>query len=170
MKISLTAIALVALCAPAFGQSSNSESNSQAGSQSSIYQEASTIPRQSPSMGAPGMMHTAPCMVSIPAAASGPGFGISFGAVRMDDGCDTRAGAAALASLIGPEAAIEHLCLDPKMRSTLEPMGRCNIHRSATLYLTCQNSGADPHFSIPVNRLRDDAYIQAAAGQCFGTR
>lgn len=168
--------ALVAIITASTTSAQTADSGSESTAQSYVYQGGSEIPKQAPSMGAPGLMHTGPCTVSTSGALSAPGMGISLGGGRLDEACDIRAGAAALAAVVGQRAAAEHLCLDDKMRSTLEPMGFCTIHtaqktktkESQTAYTSCRfdkPSAEHPRGAMKL-RVRRGADREVAIAQC----
>ena len=95
----------------------------------SISVSNNSIPRQAPSMGAPGLAAAAieTCLGSVSIGASGPGAGLSFGTTVPDDNCNARLNARALQALGHPSAAIVLLCQnDPNIAGALAAEGfRC---------------------------------------------
>lgn len=129
-----TAVAVVMAGSAFAGTTSNSHSSSdalsiaQSGDNINVF-EGSKIPNDTPSMGAPSINSTGPCLVSAGGALAAPGFGVSFGGAREDQKCNIRNDSAMIYQIVGRKAAIEHLCSDADMRRTLAPMGLCHIYR-----------------------------------------
>lgn len=138
MRIKLAAIALLAMTTAASAQEvysgsqagSTSYNNVQIGGQTSVTDLGKSVP----SMGAPGMHHTASCALSASGALSGSGFGLAFGRGRIDDECNTREESRFLHDLLRQKpstarrAAIHHACANDKsMRATLVAVGVCVV-------------------------------------------
>ena len=109
---------------------SSSYNNVQIGGQTSV----TDLGRSVPSMGAPGMHHTASCALSASGAVSGSGFGFAFGRGRIDEECNTREESRFLHDLLrqrpsqARRAAIHHACANDKsMRATLVALGICVV-------------------------------------------
>ena len=132
MKL-LTAIFIISMSA-ASAQTSDSASHS--ASNSGVLFGDSYSVQQAPSAVAPGIMHTAPCIVGRSAGIGVPGIGLSGGGGRLEKECNTREEVKALNILLNQppslarDASILHYCRnDDSIRETLVQMGVC---RSAT--------------------------------------
>lgn len=133
MKI-LAALFIVAASAASAQQTSDSVSHS--ASNSGVIFGDSYAAQQAPSAVAPGIMHTAPCIVGRSAGIGVPGIGLSGGGGRLEKECNTREEVKALNILLSQppslarDASILHYCNnDDSIRETLVQMGVC---RSAT--------------------------------------
>lgn len=94
--------------------------------------EGSNISANAPSMPAPGIHHTAPCIIGRSSGVSVAGFGVSGGGGSIDENCNTREEVVFLSRLLeqppGPArtAGIYHACAnDESLRRTLVAMGAC---------------------------------------------
>ncbi len=126
MNKTFTILAFSALMiAPAMAQSAdaNSQSLSQSGA---IVVQNSTTTRQAPGAYAPGLAAAGveTCTASASSGVSGPGFGISFGATSIDEGCEARLDARILAGVGLGGAAVQRLCERPKMAIAMYNSGQ----------------------------------------------
>lgn len=133
MKYALAAALIIASSA-ASAQEVTSESASGAQSFSGVNIEGSAAARIAPSMGAPGVMHTAPCIIGHSVGVSVVGFGVANGGGRLEENCNTREEAQFLFEVLAQrdsqarQAAIYHMCAtDESLRNTLVAMGACVI-------------------------------------------
>ena len=108
------------------------ESDSHSASNSGVVFGDSYAPQQAPSAIAPGIMHTAPCIVGSSAGIGVPGLGLSGGGGRLEKECNTREEIKALNILLSQppslarKASILHYCNnDESIRKTLVQMGVC---------------------------------------------
>jgi hypothetical protein len=150
MKYALSILAVVALTgtASANGVDVNADSQSLSGAQAIINIEGSTVPQtvfegsnvpnNTPSVSAPGSMHTAPCVIGRSTGISLPGFGFSNSNGRVENNCNSREETGFIAQLMnmpnGPakQAAIYHACAtDASLRATLVAMGACTTSTPA---------------------------------------
>lgn len=125
MKILITAIFSMLIASPAFAQvNNNSASLSQSQSGAQVVMNSTAI-QQAPGVGAPGLAAAGieTCTSSASSGFSGPGFGFSFGATDVDDGCDARLDARTLASLGQNNAALFRLCERQKIAIALAQAG-----------------------------------------------
>lgn len=76
-----------------------------------------------PSMTAPNVFSSNPCVISASAAGSGMGFGFAIGAGIEDRDCTRRAHAALLAQMGLPRAAAEVLCNNAEVRAAMAVSG-----------------------------------------------
>ncbi len=132
MKL-LTAIFIVA-ASTANAQSVESDSHS--ASNSGVVFGDSYATQQAPSAIAPGIMHTAPCIVGSSAGIGVPGIGLSGGNGRLEKECNTREEIKALNILLSQppslarKASILHYCNnDESIRKTLVQMGVCKVSK-----------------------------------------
>jgi hypothetical protein len=139
MKTQIITAALVAALAAssAAAQEAVSESLSGSSSYSGVNIEGSPAARIAPSMGAPGVMHTAPCIIGHSVGVSVVGFGVSSGGGRLEENCNTREEAQFLFEVLrqpagtARQAAIYHMCAtDESLRATLVAMGACVVRSS----------------------------------------
>lgn len=115
------------------GSVAGSNSMSQAGAaimqdqtNRSVSVSNNSVPRQAPSMGAPGLAAAAieTCLGSISIGASGPGAGLSFGTTVPDENCNARLNARALQALGHGNAGLVLLCQnDPNIANALAATG-----------------------------------------------
>src|SRR6056297_1869291 len=144
MKYALSILAVVVMtdAASANGIGANADSQSQSGAQAIINIEGSTVPQtvfegsdvpnNTPSVGAPSTMHTAPCVIGRSTGFSVPGFGFSNSNGRVENNCNSREEVGFIAQLMNMphgsarQAAIFHACAtDASLRATLVAMGAC---------------------------------------------
>ena len=130
----LTAAMLIIAAGTASAQEAVSGSLSGSTSFSGVNIEGSAAARIAPSVGAPGVMHTAPCIIGHSMGVSIIGGGISGGGGRLEENCNTREEAQFLFEVLaqrnGParHAAIYHMCsTDESLRNTLVAMGACVV-------------------------------------------
>lgn len=88
------------------GQSQSATANNSGNNQSTSYTQV----HQTPTAVAPDAFPSAPCRVAGSAAGSGPLFGFSLGASKMDDQCDKRETARSFLAIGQPNAALQILC------------------------------------------------------------
>lgn len=94
-----------------------------------------------PSMTAPNVFSSNPCVVGASGAVSAMGFGAALGGSIEDVNCTRRAMAALLAQMGQPDAAVEVLCNNDEVRAALASVGRpCVADRPA----------GTPHIATPV--------------------
>ena len=119
------------LASPAAAQTVNSGATSGSNSTSGVVLEGAEASNIAPSMGAPGNMHTAPCVIGNSAGIAFPGGGFSAGGGRVNEDCVIREEAAIARALAGDRAAITHLCsYNPRLRATLVASGHCIVQAS----------------------------------------
>lgn len=151
MKNALSIIAVVLMAGTASADelaSSQSQSGAIAYSETNNYFqgnqapqnvfEGSSVPNNTPSVSAPGTMHTAPCIVGHSTGFSVPGFGFSRAGGNVENNCNSREETQFLAQMLqmrdGPakQAAIIHACAtDASLRNTLVAMGLCRVSQPA---------------------------------------
>lgn len=152
IKSLISTVALVLACSVSIA-SADETTTSTSGSNSSVVIGGSTgskIPNDTPSMGAPSINSTGPCLVSTAGAVAGPGFGFSLGGGRYDDKCNIRNDAAMIYQIVGRDAATEHLCSDPEMRKTLSAYGYCHVYRDAAPAPTAQRTARNEPAPAPM--------------------
>lgn len=150
---------------------SNSNSNSQSGSQSVIQFEGGQSFRNTPSVSAPGIIHTSPCVVSQSGGVSFSGFGISGGSGKIDENCVLLQQAAALQAVGGNKLAMNHLCKETSMRETMRVTGYNCPNRSVThsktkhdiYYDKCYKNEETGNIHV---RPKSKGVLDAAISQC----
>jgi len=103
------------------GQSQSQSTNSSAsvsgvGNNSNNYSNVTNIPQQVESAIAPTILPTVPCFKGYSGAAQTTAFGFSFGAGKIDSGCDARETARSFAGIGNRTAAAKILCNQPASR------------------------------------------------------
>lgn len=124
IRYAFAASAFLLLSMPASAQViSQSGSLSQSGS--SVVMNSAAV-QQAPGVGAPGLAAAGieTCTSSASSGVSGPGFGFSFGATDVDEGCEARLDARTLAGLGLAGAAVARLCERPKMAIAMAQSGQ----------------------------------------------
>lgn len=130
----LTAAVLIIAASTASGQEATSGSLSGSQSFSGVNIEGSAAARIAPSVGAPGVMHTAPCIIGHSVGVSVLGGGVATGGGRLEENCNTREEAQFMFEVLrqrdspARQAAIYHMCAtDESLRNTLVAMGVCVV-------------------------------------------
>lgn len=149
---------------------STSNSNSQSGSQSVIQFEGGQSYRNTPSVSAPGIIHTSPCVVSQSGGVSFSGFGISGGSGKIDENCVLLQQAAALQAVGGNKLAMNHLCKETSMRETMRVTGyNCpsradeKVDRNTTNYDKCYRNTETGKIHV---RPKSKSVLKSAIDQC----
>ena len=128
----LIAAVILALSTVSVSAQTLSESGSVSNSSSGVFFGDNYTSRQAPSTGAPGIMHTAPCIIGSSGGIGLPGIGLSAGGGRLESECNTREEVRALSILLSQppslarSAALLHYCKnDESIRDTLVQMRIC---------------------------------------------
>jgi hypothetical protein len=104
---------------------SQSNSNSQAGSHSSVNIQNSRGYRQVGTAIAPGLIAGGiTCQGSASIGAGGPGWGFAFGSTKLDRDCNTRENAKMIALMGERDVAREVMCNVPEVRAAMARVGR----------------------------------------------
>ena len=134
MRTVIIAATLMVAAGTASAQEAVSGSLSGSTSFSGVNIEGAAAARIAPGVSAPGVMHTAPCIVGRSAGISIIGGGFSGGGGTLEENCNTREEAQFLFEVLAQrnsparQAAIYHMCAtDESLRNTLVAMGACVV-------------------------------------------
>ena len=125
MNKTFTTIAFAALMVtPAIAQDATAQSQSLSQSGAVINQNSRSV-QQAPGAYAPGLAAAGieTCTASASSGISGPGFGFSFGATSIDEGCDARLDARTLVGVGLKGSAVLRLCEREKMALAMAQSG-----------------------------------------------
>lgn len=138
MKTLATAIATIVLSATVVSAQSQTTTDAwgqaEAGAMSNSGVTIEGSGPNVPGVGAPGMNHTAPCVIGHSSGVAVAGFGVSHGGGTIDDNCNTREEVKFLHNLLSQRnnmakrVAIAHACANDKsIQQTLVAMGLCVV-------------------------------------------